>query len=902
MTDWPTLNAICGRLSLREPQRQALRILAELDDLIEPHDDLDAALAAVRKAYPDVESFERHFVNLCFTLATGVGKTRLMGAFVAYLALTGRSRNFFILAPSTTIYEKLITDFSEKLHPKYVFRGLPEFAQNAPVIVTGENWQHSSVFVEAAHANGGVVINIFNVDKINKDKGRVKRINEYLGESYFEYLSGLNDLVMLMDEAHRYRNDAAMRAIAGLEPMLGLEVTATPKVSKTGAQFQNVVYRYGLPEAMRDGFIKEPAVGTRANWNAEGINDDDLDRIMLEDGVHYHEHVRVALEAYSLQHGAKRVHPFILVVTADIAHAKEVKEFVESEAFFGGRYRGRVIDIHSGNDRVETEKNARQLLRLEQTAETDIVIHVNQLKEGWDVTNLYTIVPLRRAKADVLLEQTLGRGLRLPFGKRTGVDILDTLTVINHHEFERVIQRAQSENSILRKTVTIGEGGNVPARLPRLVTAPPIIEETILPKGVGEAPATAFTFENDSERQLAEIAYLRVLPTIERKVRSAAELRTNTALRGQIATDALTLLRADEGLFPTEIAPERAQALVNTLLDRVVEMIIEIPRLTIVPRDEVSFRFPDFDLERLSSINYQPRDAELIIQELRTGKRLTLSQFEEGVTESRPENYLVRRLIDFEDIDYETNAALLYKLAGQILSRLRSYLPDDEEVIRQVLIAYAGNFASFIHDQMKAKMIRTPTTYDVRVTAGFTSLRRQHFETDADTPVHDFRTPVPARQDIRRLVFGGFTKACYRAQKFDSDPERRFAVILEDDPSVLKWLKPSPDQFVIEDRDGHAYRPDFVVETQTEKLIVEPKMASEIETPEVQRKAEAAVLWCHIASEHHAKAYGGKPWRYALIPDSKITASATLSGLLGEFTRVADMEMLERLDLKAAAG
>lgn len=103
---------------------------------------------------------------------------------------------------------------------------------------------------------------------------------------------------------------------------------------------------------------------------------------------------------------------------------------------------------------------------------------------------------------------------------------------------------------------------------------------------------------------------------------------------------------------------------------------------------------------------------------------------------------------------------------------------------------------------------------------------------------------------------------------------------------------------MIEDRDANAYRPDFVVETKTEKLILEPKQASQVDAPKVQRKAEAAVLWCHIATEHHAKAYGGERLRYAPIPDNQIAANSTLAGLLSEFTELADMKMLERVELR----
>ena len=89
---------------------------------------------------PASKSFERDFPSLCFALATGVGKTRLMGAFIAYLYLTGKSRHFFVLAPNKTIYEKLIADFSPE-SPKYVFKGIAEFAANPPLIVTGDNYE-----------------------------------------------------------------------------------------------------------------------------------------------------------------------------------------------------------------------------------------------------------------------------------------------------------------------------------------------------------------------------------------------------------------------------------------------------------------------------------------------------------------------------------------------------------------------------------------------------------------------------------------------------------------------------------------------------------------------------------------------------------------------------------------
>src|SRR3990172_3310129 len=245
------VNAIAGRLSLRPPQRHSLEILDRIAEIVPPRKavDLQAAQNIIRSEFPTVTDFEREFPSLCFTLATGVGKTRLMGAFISYLHLAHGLNHFFVLAPNLTIYNKLITDFTPNT-PKYVFKGIAEFAVEPPVIITGDNYE-SGVGVRRALLPGferQVHINMFNISKINSEvRGgkfpRIKRLSEYIGESYFDYLAGLGDLVLLMDESHRYRASAGARAINELTPILGLEFTGTPFVetSKGALQFKTVI-------------------------------------------------------------------------------------------------------------------------------------------------------------------------------------------------------------------------------------------------------------------------------------------------------------------------------------------------------------------------------------------------------------------------------------------------------------------------------------------------------------------------------------------------------------------------------------------------------------------------------------------------------------------------------------
>ncbi len=142
---------------------------------------------------------------------------------------------------------------------------------------------------------------------------------------------------------------------------------------------------------------------------------------------------------------------------------------------------------------------------------------------------------------------------------------------------------------------------------------------------------------------------------------------------------------------------------------------------------------------------------------------------------------------------------------------------------------------------------------------------------------------MPA-SDTRKQVFGGFKKCSYSLQKFESDPERRFAVLIESEPSVQKWIKPGKGQFQVEYRSGDNYEPDFVVETADRMLICEVKAQNEASDPVVLAKAQAAVNWCKAASEHATQDHR-KPWSYLLITDDRLIGAATLAGLTASCAR-----------------
>jgi type III restriction enzyme len=601
------VNTISNRLSLRAPQRDSLEILNRICEISPLNKDIDAEsiLKTIQSEFSHVESFDRDFPSLCFALATGVGKTRLMGAFISYLHISENIRHFMVLAPNLTIYKKLIADFTPNT-PKYVFKGIGEFAQNKPLIITGDDYESGrgvrgdKLFEENIH------INIFNIAKITaKDKGklskddertklpRIRRFREYIGESYFEYLAGLDDLVILMDESHRYRANAGLNAINDLKPILGLELTATPQVEKgQGTEtFNNVIYSYPLSAAMEDGFVNEPAVATRENFNAANYSDDGLEKIKLEDGIRIHENTKAELIVYAGEYDQTPVKPFMLVVAQDTTHANALQQLIENDDFFEGRYAGKVITVHSNVRGDEKDEVVEQLLTVEDPKNPiEIVIHVNMLKEGWDVTNLYTILPLRAANSKTLVEQSIGRGLRLPYGKRVGVPAVDRLTIVSHDKFQEIIDHANDPDSIIRTGIVIGrdipEAGKkavvVDSAFNSMIGKKPLIQQT-LDTALFIKPKEKLSLFDNKDAQKIATATFNVIRKYEH-LKSSSQL-----LNKDIQEKIITEVRQEVAPYQKELDfgdKVDVADVVNKTTELYEQFSIDIPKIILLPNGE----------------------------------------------------------------------------------------------------------------------------------------------------------------------------------------------------------------------------------------------------------------------------------------------------------------------------
>lgn len=432
---------IANELSLWKPQINGLRVFANKLQSFDIQKDDPKTIEAMTE-----KKFDTTFPSFTFDMATGSGKTRLMGSCIRYLIEKDMSKNFFVLAPSETIYRKLIDEFT-KGHPKFVLRGWSDMPQFD--LITGENYERYNPD-QSKLVKEKFTVFVFNIDKFRrKDRKslRFHRFRETLGASFGDIIANISDLVLMMDESHHYRAEISKEVIADLKPILGLEFTATP--AYTG----NIIYSYSLGDAVNDYIVKRLEAVVRKD---DRSYNEELDELKLVEGFRIHEKTKVWLEEFCKNYNLESIKPMAFVSTKNIAHGEEIQMKIESDDFMNGIYKGKTLYVHYGSE----DEQIQELLTLEEpNNDKEVVIHVNKLKEGWDVKNIFTIIPLRASISDTLTEQTIGRGVRMPFQNVTRDQIDNfpkafTLHIIafsgKDDNYKDVIEKSKKNNIIVK--------------------------------------------------------------------------------------------------------------------------------------------------------------------------------------------------------------------------------------------------------------------------------------------------------------------------------------------------------------------------------------------------------------------------------------------------------------------
>jgi len=905
---------INNRLALRPPQHESLERFARICDILSlsKSPDLDAELAKMWELFPTLTSFEREFPSVCFALATGIGKTRLMGALIAYLHYHKGIKNFFVMAPNLTIYKKLKADLGDPSNLKYVFRGLDKFV-NPPRIIDGDNYEEFRQ-LSTHELLQPVIINIFNISKLNSESGRMRRLNEVLGQSYFAYLQSLPDLCIFMDESHHYHADRGFDTINELHPILGVELTATPQIQQGSRKidFKNVVYEYSLAHALNDGlYVKVPVVFTRKDFHPEEYTPEQLDHEKLNDGIRLHEETKSRLDVYARSTGNPIVKPFVLVVAKDTEHSHHIREYLTSDNFFRGYYKDKVLEINSSQRGSEKDENIELLLSLEKPDNRiEIVIHVNMLKEGWDVTNLYTIIPLRASASETLTEQTIGRGLRLPYGQRTGVDEVDRLSIVSHDRYEAIVSLANDPNSLVRRVYYIDptetdnddqrETVELPSVYDQLTSAESFTEQ--LAFTLRETASESYA-ESKTPEQTVQVAQFVAKLASKTVIELGKQVKTFDATKDTEIRKVVHSSIVNETIrqFPSlnlkkEDLTSVVEVAIDTCVQALTDNVIPIPVAVVQPFAEVKRGFYEFALDT-HNINWHPSDDTLIGTELQEGGE-TFEYDTEFVLFPKAdtvENEIVRHIIIHDNVDYGTCADLIYSLIADAKRHFLSYLDSSET--EKVMRDRQRTLADIIYAQMNEHFYKEETSYHASNMRPFTRIETGFGGKFKSDDLYDLRATLPAAE-VKTKIFKGFKKACHTLYKFDSNPERIFAIVLENDGTVLKWMRPSAKQFNIYYGAGgiSRYEPDFVVETEGIIYMVETKAANEVQNAlrnksgDVWEKAIAGQEYCRAVSEWNS-VNGGKPWEYVLISHDEVRLQSSFGYLINNAVPPEQLKM-----------
>ena len=869
-------------MSLRGPQKEALSYLDAISTHCDYQRDSTAAVEAAatehcEKQRPIKVDAKFDFPSFCFAMATGIGKTRLMGASIYYLYKTKGYRHFFILAPGSTIYDKLRKE-SNPAHPKYIFKGL-EAEMGSPKVYDGENYDTYPVHYEQTaltfEKSSEIELFIFNIGKIFNSKTDTQfnfhKFQETLGMSFSAVLASFNDLVICMDEAHRYYAPASMKAINFLKPVLGLEYTATPKSTS------NVIYSYDLARGAVEGYLKTPVVMGRSNM--AGYSAADIEEMKIRDGLTQHEHRKAVLRQYCDDHDLPYVKPIVLIACKDTNHAKDIRSLIDSDGFLNGRYKGKVIEIHSNMKGEETEENVRLLISIEKAENPiEIVLHVYKLKEGWDVNNLFTIIPLNAAKSDILAMQTIGRGLRLPFGFITGDEDIDTLDIVAHEHYRELVD--EIKNSDIFRYRDLDRTGVEPTDTVDVSSPVDDAQLSLFDQLVTDTGTLTFReADNPQTQQNLYDAYLRTFgPGRQRQTSEADDNQISLfdlpAQDGSSAGDQTPAIPEPAPTPAGDKKPMSKEEFVQKFREY-SGRAISVPKILVQTTSEVKFnRFQvrrtiqDFEvamakIERFDAVNQQflaAVDAQIL-------------EVEDAM------NTLACMLLDsIPELSYD-DADFIIDVADQYLAQIEG----DEEDKRKIVRRYATLIVSDIRAQIFEHVERK--TQDIHTVQKDLILFRRFVKNIRKDGRVRFDRPFTDKANIRKYLFTGYKKGYYTENGFDSDTERLFSIILEEDPEVIRWIKPPLNQLGLFWQAGQQYNPDFLVETATHKYMVEVKAANEVTAQDVVAKAREGIRWCRFASTADPD---HKPWVYRLITDENIHPGNTCRYTLGTAVEITE--------------
>lgn len=825
--DEALVEQVAHTLDLREPNRHALEALAR----------------ALASAEPGGE--------LVADLATGVGKTYIAGALLEYLYSSGVS-NVVIVTPGSTIQRKTVDNLTPG-HRKYL-RGL----QSNPLVVTLDSLERGEVgaALEDVERFKVFVLTVQSLLRPNtNDARRAHREHETTGVALYDYLQAADDLVVIADEHHVYYSGNAKRfqlAIDELRPQAMIGLTATPHE----AAESKIVYRYPLSSAIADGFVKIPVLVSRRDGIA------DL-RTQLADGLTLLAAKATTMRAYCNVTRQMYVEPILFVVASTIDEANEIRDLLAGPDMLGAADQALL---------VTSEEPDKTLARLDTLEDPDspirAVVSVGMLKEGWDVKNVYVIASVRSLESSLLTEQVLGRGLRLPFGTRTGNPMLDTVEVLSHRSFAALLKQAKV---LLEET--LGERANAAT-----VTTNPV------PGVVGPSVPIG-----PDETLPVDPAHTSAV-TVSLPGASAAELEPN---EGDLHS-AFAPGQTHTGIiFATpESRASAAHAVAHTISpkpQRTRSLPLFFPRVTRTTRRE-AFSLVHLDLTQVEALGRQfandegetlRRTALNAERDLLGDARVVISEERDRVAASAflieygsVETDLVARLLRTDGIEAtlsEMNAAR--KVAQVFLggARVTELTPWRVEHGRLATARLA--------EWIKQRQALTRTWIETSVLLERWPDPEQRIEV---APPADRHLVTDSLAFTRNYPYAGWERSFYDVVRFDAySTEFRLAELFDSTEGIDSWLRVDETVPLRIDYSmgafGRHYEPDFlVIDEDRTHWIIEGKRDSELASPVVEAKRDAAREWLDIVNRDSAVS---DKWAYLLASEFVVSSASSWSAL-----------------------
>ncbi|MCI6205710.1 MAG: DEAD/DEAH box helicase family protein [Corynebacterium glucuronolyticum] len=812
---------------------------------------------------------------LVMDMATGAGKTYVMAAFIEYLRRHG-VRNVVVVTPGLVVQTKTVANFT---------RGSGKFIEGAaldPVVITPDNYKSMAAGRTEAEQQSASSVFVFNIQQLiapkkmegeTKGGGKqatargIRKFSEYAGVLYDD-LASRNDLVVIADEHHLYSASAASfhAAIADLNPAMLVGLTASAD------EDDDVVFRYTLREAIGDKSVKTPVIVYRRDGYGEREQYQ-----QLKDAATLRAYKQKFYDDYAAHHaddGTSPINPVMMVVCENIAHATEVEELLAGPEFFNDPYAVLRVDSDS-----MTEEKTSLLNGLDNPdSPVRAVVSVNKLKEGWDTRSIAVMVTLRAMDSDILTQQTLGRGLRLPFKRYTDVEAIDTLEIVAHDSFRRLLK---SEKVLHSFGVDTRPQAPEPDSDTDTDTAPPQ-PDTDTSGGDRDLP------QPDTDTRPGTGPALTV--TVDPGTNTADPDTSNqgdTELAGRNTHDKpvgqLRELGGDgrdlDNWYDEEVTPA-----VVELVERFRDVSFWFPHTTCMREDEF------FPLHKLTNAEIVAAAGKVTDEATSEMERYKLKFTARTITPSRLEQMQVQSVAIEEDSARREIKAII--LANRLIDRNRENLSQlDNRIVPAFMNAVSVTEWTVDALATASEALRTIVsqavnqfTASLEPTVRLVPLLLPH-EQRRSYQLPKGRDILPRPEDkskfVRRQYYSGWKKGLYNAAAFDSySGEAKLASDLDVSPDVEWWTRLyAEDRASIGYAARRSYYPDFIVRDKEGRTwIVEGKDAGGRANDEVQKKRAAAEEAINLMASHSDMA--GVKVGYVIAYEDTIASAGSWRRLL----------------------